>query len=156
MKSATSTQSQTIWSNTSTNGTITHSSWPTSTWSRAFHLDCFTWHSLGTSAGSIPRWLGNHCYDNHSMVVLGIGDSFAAIIGSIHGSRKLMNSSKTLEGLAAFIASSLIFLFHLYLITSALSWPICDQISITSNSISIDYQLIAIIVGMGFVEVSTQ
>lgn len=37
--------------------------------------------------------------------MLGVGDSFAAIIGKLLGKRKIFNSDKSLEGLMAFIGS---------------------------------------------------
>ena len=39
------------------------------------------------------------------VLVLGVGDSFAAVFGKLFGKRKIFNSEKSLEGLMAFIAS---------------------------------------------------
>lgn len=43
------------------------------------------------------------------VIVLGIGDSFAAIVGKTIGKIQLFGQKKTLEGLLAFLASSMAF-----------------------------------------------
>lgn len=63
------------------------------------------------------------------VLVLGIGDSFAAIIGKSIGRIKILKTSKTLEGFIAFVASIVIFvkIFNLLIVRNQIDMIVMDD-----------------------------
>ena len=93
------------------------------------------------SGVSLPLWITTDLQKADRILLMsgvlsvGIGDSFASIVGSKYGKLKLFKSKKTLEGLLASILSQLTFVQILHILKWATFKPLPTVIPIIVTSL---------------------